>query len=464
MPPGSEGRGLVKDGDNCSINPYYKAALKERYWVPDEDETYDVERIRRGRPSHISEVDWDAQIAFWNDPKNLARVAQNKKKPGKVQGRMPTGIPIESLATREYPSQIHTFFLTHTVGGVFLNPEDKALYNEMWRLQGLGSNTPSGHGPLIDLLPPPPCKHSSDVAKAQKDEEAANETSEHCTGIDEPRDDEDEGKDGRMRTIVRRCSTKKNCRLIPGDMSPAGISKTKKLLKAYPGRHVFGERELVRELPLHYPSWRQMPPERKAGVVAKIGKAAFKERYWVPDEDGTYDVERIRRGRPSHISEIESSATREYPSLIHTFFLTHTVGGVFLNPEDKALYGLLFQHAPRVDLSNDIVHVIVCEGKQQGHIPGVDRVLPGQGTVIPPPPPCTHSSDVAKLKKSEKRLTKQVNMFMRLFRSDDKFSQMLNQFESQPEYGGGSGSGGYGDDEPRDDEDEGKDGEDEDDS
>ncbi|GKE74615.1 hypothetical protein Tco_1536656, partial [Tanacetum coccineum] len=27
-------------------------------------------------------------------------------------------------------------------------------------------------------------------------------------------------------------------------------------------------------------------------------------------------------------------------------------------------------------------------------------------------------------------------------RSDDKFSQMLNQLESQPEYDGGSGSGG----------------------
>ncbi|GKA40378.1 hypothetical protein Tco_0732971 [Tanacetum coccineum] len=48
-------------------------------------------------------------------------------------------------------------------------------------------------------------------------------------------------------------------------------------------------------------------------------------------------------------------------------------------------------------------------------------------------------------------------MFMRLFRSDDKFSQMLNQFESQPEYGGGSGSGGCGDDEPGDDEDGGED-------
>ncbi|GJZ98837.1 hypothetical protein Tco_0671290 [Tanacetum coccineum] len=52
--------------------------------------------------------------------------------------------PMESSATREYPSLIHTFFLTHTVSGVFLNPEDKALYDEMLRLQGLGSNTPSG--------------------------------------------------------------------------------------------------------------------------------------------------------------------------------------------------------------------------------------------------------------------------------------------------------------------------------
>ncbi|GKB92611.1 2-methylene-furan-3-one reductase-like protein, partial [Tanacetum coccineum] len=48
-------------------------------------------------------------------------------------------------------------------------------------------------------------------------------------------------------------------------------------------------------------------------------------------------------------------------------------------------------------------------------------------------------------------------------RSDDKFSQMLTQLESQPEYGGGSGSGGCEDDEPGDDEDGGEDGEDEDD-
>ncbi|GJV00569.1 hypothetical protein Tco_1329839 [Tanacetum coccineum] len=117
-----------------------------------------------------------------------------------------------------------------------------------------------------------------------------------------------------------------------------------------------------------------------------------------------------------------------------------------------------------VPYTEDEIMALVREGKQRGHIPGVGRVLPGHGTVIPPPPSCTHSSDVAKLKKSEKRLTKQVNMFMKLFRSDDKFSQMLTQLESMPEYGGGSGSGGCGDDEPGDDEDGGEDQEDEEDA
>ncbi|GJY50394.1 pyruvate kinase, partial [Tanacetum coccineum] len=294
--------------------------------------------------------------------------------------------------------------------------------------------------------------------------------------------------------------------------------------------------ELVRELPLHYPSWRQVPAEQKARVMARIGtqfdmrphmesdrwpliyaaiqqhlqkiyngkKAALKERHWIPDSDGTYDLERIRLSRPSHISEVnwdaqiafwndpknraratqnkqnrakskvvcrqgsrsiaalrdmhmESSATREYQSLIHTFFLTHT-------EEMLRLQGLGSNTETGVPYTEDEIMAIVRGGKQRGHIPGVGRVLPGQGTVIPPPSPCTHSSDVVKLKKREKVLTRQVNMFMKLFRSDDKFSQMLNQLESQPKIGGGSGSGGRGNDEQGDDEDNNDDGEDEDDS
>nr|GEX37296.1 protein suppressor of PHYA-105 1-like isoform X1 [Tanacetum cinerariifolium] len=112
--------------------------------------------------------------------------------------------------------------------------------------------------------------------------------------------------------------------------------------------------------------------------------------------------------------EMETSTTREYPSLIHTFFLTYTIGGVFLNLEDKALYdetlrlqGLGSNTPTGVHYTKDAIMAIVREGKQRGYIPGV------------------------------------------------------GQLESQPEYDGGSGNGGCEDDEPGDVED---DGEDEDDS
>nr|GEW25694.1 hypothetical protein [Tanacetum cinerariifolium] len=114
-----------------------------------------------------------------------------------------------------------------------------------------------------------------------------------------------------------------------------------------------------------------------------------------------------------------------------------------------------------VPYTEDEIMTIVRGGKQRGHIPGVGRILPGQRTVIPPPSQGTHLVDIDRLKKRENLLTKQVNMFMRLFRSDDKFFQMLTQLKSQPEYGSGSRSGGCGDDEPGDDEDGGEDEEEE---
>nr|GFA77016.1 hypothetical protein [Tanacetum cinerariifolium]GFA78318.1 hypothetical protein [Tanacetum cinerariifolium] len=97
------------------------------------------------------------------------------------------------------------------------------------------------------------------------------------------------------------------------------------------------------------------------------------------------------------------------------------------------------QHPTGVPYTEDEIMAIVREGKQRGHIPGVGLVFPGHGTVIPSSSQSTHFVDIARLKKSEKRLTKQMNMFM-------------------------SGSGGCGDDEPGDDEDGGVDVEDEDDS
>ncbi|GJS93985.1 hypothetical protein Tco_0800953 [Tanacetum coccineum] len=118
-----------------------------------------------------------------------------------------------------------------------------------------------------------------------------------------------------------------------------------------------------------------------------------------------------------------------------------------------------------VPYTEEEINALARKGKQRGHLPGVGRVLPGRAidVLIPPPlPQCTHNSaDVEKLKKKNKYLTKHVNLMMKLVRSDDKFSQMLTQYESTPELG--SRSGGCVDDEMADDEDGGKDKEDEED-
>ncbi|GJY73500.1 hypothetical protein Tco_0477931 [Tanacetum coccineum] len=177
----------------------------------------------------------------------------------------------------------------------------------------------------------------------------------------------------------------------------------------------------------------------------KINKTGQKAKSYADKDPGLLP--------PFEICIWESSSTREYPSLIHTFFLTHTVNGVFLNPEEKALYGLGSNTETGVPYTKDEIMAIIHRGKQRGHILDVGRVC-RLGTVHSTSPHDTLLLDVVKIKKREKVLTRQVNMFMKLFRSDDKFSQMLTQLESQPEIGGGSGSDGRGDDEQGDDEDD----------
>ncbi|GJW98084.1 reverse transcriptase domain-containing protein [Tanacetum coccineum] len=133
---------------------------------------------------------------------------------------------------------------------------------------------------------------------------------------------------------------------------------------------------------------------------------------------------------------MESSSTREYPSLIHTFFMTHTVGGVFVWDEDRALYTEMLRLQSLgsnteigVPYTKEEIMAIVRKGKQRGHLPGVGRVLSGCATGGCPPPPqsTVDLADVEKLKRSNKSLTKK--------------------------FGGASGSGGCGDDESGGDED-----------
>nr|GEX37094.1 hypothetical protein [Tanacetum cinerariifolium] len=226
-------------------------------------------------------------------------------------------------------------------------------------------------------------------------------------------------------------------------------------------------------------------------------KDAFKAQHWVIDlTTGTYNVEKIRRVRPENITASEwdkyiqfwndprnislatqnrqnrakstvisrqgsrslarlqdemrqSSTTQEYPSLIDTFFVAHTVKGEFLWDEDRRIYEEMRRLEATGTYTDDEINRLAGGGKQRGHISGVGRVLPARATASPSTP--AHESTLNSLHKK-------VNFMMSLFKSDSKYSDMFSQFES----GGASWSGGCGDDEEgaddQDDEDEDGDG------
>ncbi|GJW87043.1 hypothetical protein Tco_0162383, partial [Tanacetum coccineum] len=188
-----------------------------------------------------------------------------------------------------------------------------------------------------------------------------------------------------------------------------------------------------------------------------------KAKHWKVDpQTGTYDMEAIRRARPKEITADEwdnyirdpgrwlafemrwqASDTQEYPSLIDTFWRTHTVDGVFPKDEDRRIYEEMKRLEATGEYTEDEINALARGGKLRGHIPGVGRVLPSRATSRP--------SMSAPVDKSLKSMHRKVDFMMSLFRSDNKYADMFKEFES----GGASGSGGCGDDEESgDDEDD----------
>ncbi|GJZ30478.1 hypothetical protein Tco_0575525 [Tanacetum coccineum] len=126
-----------------------------------------------------------------------------------------------------------------------------------------------------------------------------------------------------------------------------------------------------------------------------------------------------------------------------------------INDEERLLYEEMLRLQGLGTYTDDQIMAIVRRGKQRGHMPGLGRVLAGRGrdVLVSPEPRCTHTADVDELKRTNKRLKKQMDMIMKVVRRDDKMSQLLTQLQSQYNVGSGSGSGGGEDDEPDDDED-----------
>nr|GEZ10417.1 hypothetical protein [Tanacetum cinerariifolium] len=200
--------------------------------------------------------------------------------------------------------------------------------------------------------------------------------------------------------------------------------------------------ELIKEIPLYYPSWQKVPAKRKAVIVTKIGIGMPR-----------FPSGMIPGTKPEPL-KIAKTAQRAWS-------YADKDPGHLLAFEFRWLQALGSNTPSGVPYTEEEIDALARKGKQWGYLLGVGRVLPRKATKVLslPSPQCTHNFvDVEKLKKKNKHLTKQVNLMMKLFRSVDKFSQMLNQYKSSPEFGNVSESGGC-----KDDDDDGKDEEDEED-
>ncbi|GJS79940.1 hypothetical protein Tco_0729821 [Tanacetum coccineum] len=157
--------------------------------------------------------------------------------------------------------------------------------------------------------------------------------------------------------------------------------------------------EVIRGVPLYYPSWLKVLKEWKAALITDIGGSRLLARL---QDEMLY----VREAGPQN--------THGVPFLIDTFWRTHTVDGVFPKDEDRRIYEEIKRLEATGEYTKDEINRLARGGKLRGHIPGVGRVLPS-------------------------RTTSRPNMF--------------KEFKS----GGASGSGGCGDDEESGDDEEGED-------
>nr|GEY69893.1 hypothetical protein [Tanacetum cinerariifolium] len=122
------------EGFGAINRPFSLGEWSGQHWVIDPTiGTYNVKKIRRACPENITASEWDKYTEFWNDPRNIARAAQNRQNRAKStvisrQGSQSlAGLRDEmrqTSTTQEYPSFIDTFFVAHTVNEEFLWDED----------------------------------------------------------------------------------------------------------------------------------------------------------------------------------------------------------------------------------------------------------------------------------------------------------------------------------------------------
>ncbi|GJZ53132.1 hypothetical protein Tco_0608017, partial [Tanacetum coccineum] len=242
--------------------------------------------------------------------------------------------------------------------------------------------------------------------------------------------------------------------------------------------------KLVREFPMYYPSWHKIKEEKKVHIIGRLmAQWDTQIDYWLDLKHAARAAQNAQNRVKSKVfcrqesralvvlrdQQMESSATREYPSLISTFFDTHTYDGVLAHDEAHVQYEEMLRlrdlgaNTPSgVPYTEEEIMAMVRKGKQGRHIPRVGRVLAEKGktTIFIEEPRSTYTNtEIDEIKEEAKRTRRELDLLRRVISSDDRISQMLTQLESQIEIGGvrESRSGRDGNDEQGGDEDASRD-------
>nr|GEW33781.1 hypothetical protein [Tanacetum cinerariifolium] len=171
--------------------------------------------------------------------------------------------------------------------------------------------------------------------------------------------------------------------------------------------------ELIREMPLYYPSWQKVPVDRKAAILTKIRirmpslpfgmipgtkPEPLKNGQNQAKEHGRMPTGILVTCSPSRSDDRELIHSRVPVADPHLLRDTHYWRGI------RAGWGLSSIRSNTetgVPYTKEEIMDIVRKGKQRGHLPGFGRELSGLATGGCPPPPqsTVDPADVEKLKK-----------------------------------------------------------------
>ncbi|GJV51766.1 hypothetical protein Tco_1447507 [Tanacetum coccineum] len=215
--------------------------------------------------------------------------------------------------------------------------------------------------------------------------------------------------------------------------------------------------EIVREFPMHFGSWRSILAERKAGVLEKI-REGHRSTSWQDLHGQQVDVE-------EGLLRLRTPMTRLTTWKLSDPDVPRT--SLWKIGMSRSGFGLILRTWPSVlKMLETRQRALSYVGRDPGYLLPSEIELRDSRVLVPNPDLLRYTyrwwrilagrGSMSISQKSNKQLQKQIDMITKAMSSDDRYSQLFTQLQSQHE----SGSGATKDDESGDDKDADEDEED----